>query len=314
MSKSSEKIEKVNFFIVGAPKCGTTTLHEVLSNHPSFDFGRKKEPHCFSSDLKLKGHISLEEYEQGYDFKDCKKVVFGDASVMHLYSKEAAKNINIYNNKSKILVMIREPVGFIQSYHHEQIYNGNETELDLAVAWSLSADRKMQRRVPPGCPDGKILNYKEIAAFDVQIKRYLDVFGPEKVLICTLDELKNNPRRLYLKILKFVGVDDDEQNFFPQLASAKAYDSSVSKFVVDLLTSKMVQKFFQGLKKAVGFNGKFGFVSAFRKRHTISGEKRSVEASLKEKIFINYKDSYESALVLANKLDLECSEFANKNK
>lgn len=310
MKKSFKENKKVNFFIVGAPKCGTTTLHDSLSKHPSFDFGRTKEPHCFTSDLNLKGNVRLEDYEKGYSFNDYEKTVFGDASVMHLYSQEAAQNIFSYNQKSKIMIMIRDPVGFIQSYHHEQVYNGNETVLDLDKAWRLSLDRKKQRKVPSSCPDGKLLNYKEVALFDVQINRYLELFGPENILLCTLDELKNSPRELYLKILRFVGVDDDGQIVFPSLASAKTYDNKVNKYIVRIITNANFQKLFRLLKKMFGVNQKIGFVKKFRKKHTVSGNKISVPASLRNQISLHYRDSYDAALRLLNELGGKCSGSA----
>jgi hypothetical protein len=42
---------KPNFFIVGAPKCGTTALYEYLRGHPSIFMPKYKEPHFFAQDL-----------------------------------------------------------------------------------------------------------------------------------------------------------------------------------------------------------------------------------------------------------------------
>ena len=43
---------KPNFFIVGAPKCGTTSMHEYLQRHPDVYMPFFKEPHFFGSDLE----------------------------------------------------------------------------------------------------------------------------------------------------------------------------------------------------------------------------------------------------------------------
>ena len=40
-----------NFFIVGAPKCGTTALYEYLRPHPNVFMSPVKEPHFFATDL-----------------------------------------------------------------------------------------------------------------------------------------------------------------------------------------------------------------------------------------------------------------------
>ena len=44
-------MRKPNFFIVGAPKCGTTALSEYLREHPQVFMSRPKEPHHFATDM-----------------------------------------------------------------------------------------------------------------------------------------------------------------------------------------------------------------------------------------------------------------------
>ena len=46
----SLSIARPNFFVLGAPKCGTTTLHEVLTAHPHIFMTKEKEPHFFDTD------------------------------------------------------------------------------------------------------------------------------------------------------------------------------------------------------------------------------------------------------------------------
>ncbi|NJO14781.1 MAG: sulfotransferase [Thioploca sp.] len=58
-------MKKPNFFIVGAPKCGTTALSEYLSSHPNVFMSYPKEPHYFSTDMPNKrSSSSLEDYLQ----------------------------------------------------------------------------------------------------------------------------------------------------------------------------------------------------------------------------------------------------------
>ena len=46
---------KPNFFIIGAPKCGTTSLHNYLKSHSQITMSNPKEPHYFSKDIKNGG-------------------------------------------------------------------------------------------------------------------------------------------------------------------------------------------------------------------------------------------------------------------
>src|SRR5438045_3561388 len=88
-----------DFFIVGAPKCGTTALYEYLKQHPGIFLPRKKEPHFFCSDLD-----SGSERDAGYFTRDRGKYlslfggaaegqIIGDASATYLYSRVAAERI-----------------------------------------------------------------------------------------------------------------------------------------------------------------------------------------------------------------------------
>ena len=84
-----EKMKKPNFFIIGAPKCGTTALARYLSEHNDIFMCQPKEPNYFSSDLPMRqpGVESIDEYLNLFSDADdsCKAV--GEASVWYLYSK-----------------------------------------------------------------------------------------------------------------------------------------------------------------------------------------------------------------------------------
>ena len=53
---------KPNFFIIGAPKCGTTSLHNYLKSHSQITMSNPKEPHYFSKDIKNGGIRNIEKY------------------------------------------------------------------------------------------------------------------------------------------------------------------------------------------------------------------------------------------------------------
>src|SRR5690349_21884975 len=85
---------KPNFFIVGAPKCGTTALYEYLRPHPNVFLPRVKEPHFFATDL---GTYPAVKTRAAYDrlFADslAEHTRVGEASVYYLRSSAALANI-----------------------------------------------------------------------------------------------------------------------------------------------------------------------------------------------------------------------------
>ena len=78
---------KPSFFIIGAPKCGTTSLYRYLTLHPNIIMSIPKEPHYFSDDIN-NGRISeLEMYLNCFNHVDEKGRIkaIGEASTLYLY-------------------------------------------------------------------------------------------------------------------------------------------------------------------------------------------------------------------------------------
>ena len=79
-----------NFFIVGAPKCGTSSMAASLAFHSDVFLCPMKEPHAFGSDLAgLAFGTRPEEYARLFESVDSESRI-GEASVWYLRSKTAA--------------------------------------------------------------------------------------------------------------------------------------------------------------------------------------------------------------------------------
>src|SRR5262245_21415535 len=94
-----------DFFVVGAPKCGTTALDAYLKQHPDIFIPARKELHYFGSDLAfLKApRISLEEYlTQFGPAQDQRRV--GETSVWYLYSQQAAAEISKFCREAQVII------------------------------------------------------------------------------------------------------------------------------------------------------------------------------------------------------------------
>ena len=111
---------KVNTFIVGAPKAGTSSLHFYLNQHPEICMSSVKEPNFFSAkeveNLYYNSQIvsSTKDYNSLFE-SDVK--IKGESSVSYLYYKEVAKRIYEYNAKAKIIIMLRKPVDRLFSHY-----------------------------------------------------------------------------------------------------------------------------------------------------------------------------------------------------
>ena len=202
-----------NFFIVGAPKCGTTAINDYLAQHPDI-FMATKELHYFGKDLKTRINLSEEEYQLEFQGATNEKIK-GEASVWYLYSKNAAREIKAYSPHAKILIMLRNPIEVIHSLHSQHLYDGNEDVLDFETAIGLDEDRKKGKRLPRSVDFLQLPPYLESVRYAEQVKRYFEVFGMNNVHIILYDDFVKETNHVVKKVLQFLGVNTEINLAYP---------------------------------------------------------------------------------------------------
>ena len=215
------EVKKPDFFIVGAPKSGTTSLYFYLKSHPEIYLPRRKELLYFCDDLHFTYPLLNEQQFLEYykDFRNEKTA--GEVSVWNLFSTNASKRIKEFNPKAKIIAILRSPADMLYSLHSNHVFNQNEIIPDFEEAWNAVAERKSGKRISKviKCPvEG--LYYTEIGKYSEQLQRYYDVFGRDKVKVILFEEFKSNTKAVYSDLLKFLEVD---VSIIPEL---KVYNSS----------------------------------------------------------------------------------------
>lgn len=213
-----------DFFIVGAPKCGTTALYEYLRQHPDVFLPETKEIPYFGTDLLLKPRCTPEAFRAHFaDAQDQTRV--GAAWVLYLCSKVAAKEIHDYERDARILIMLRNPVDMIHSLHSHLLYSAREDLEEFAEALDAEEDRKRGRELPAMARTGEypieVLFYREQANYAPGVLRYLEVFGSERVHVILYDDFVADTPRAYREALRFLGVDDGFAPEFPVIHSNK---------------------------------------------------------------------------------------------
>jgi len=204
---------KPNFFILGAPKCGTTSLATWLAEHPEIYLPSTKEPHFFNTDHKrLTG--SLQAYEALFAAADERHRAIGEASVWYLSSAAAVTNILSYAPEAKFIVMLRNPMEMAPSLHEEMVFTGRDDVADFAEAWSLQELRRNGRRVPFMVWEPKFVQYGDACSLGKQVARLLETVSPERVKFLLLENIARDPATAYRSVLQFLGVSDDGRRDF----------------------------------------------------------------------------------------------------
>ena len=203
-----------DFFIAGAPKCGTTALYSYLQTYPGiFMPGPKswagqvsaKEPHYFCFDFPdYRRYRSLDDYRQLFAEAPADAMI-GEGSVWYLYSEVAVPEIMAVNPRAKFIILLRNPVDMADSLHNLLFHTLDEDIEDLAVAWDMQAQRARGQQIPRRCRESRHLLYREVCSFYPQVERLLAHVPREQCMIIISEEFRAAPAETYRQVLQFLG-------------------------------------------------------------------------------------------------------------
>lgn len=219
-----------NFFVIGAAKCGTTTLYDFLEQHADVFMAPIKEPHFFCSDIRIENFsdeykkyvysrgINIQEYVAGDmskkywewyvdDFATYLKLfknatnqkAIGEISNGYLFSIVSANEIKAKYPQANIIMILRNPISRAYSHYLANVRDGRTT---LSFREELEAD--MKKRNKGWCISH---NYIEMGMYYEQVKRFMDAFPNNQILIFLNDDLKSDATIVGKKLFDFIGVD-----------------------------------------------------------------------------------------------------------
>jgi Sulfotransferase domain len=213
-----------DFFIAGAPKCGTTALYSYLNDHHGIFMPSQKEINYFSEDLagfRFRPN-TLESYLKLFASAP-ENALCGDASSTHLYSKVTIPRIMVANPNAKIVVMLRNPSRAVRSLHAQQLYTLQEDVTDLKMAWALQPHRRFGENLPDRCHEPKMLFYKDIFSYPEQIARLLDYVPQESRLVLIFEEFVRDVPHFYNLVLRLLGLPEGDRSCFQSINERKRH-------------------------------------------------------------------------------------------
>lgn len=199
-------MKEPNFFIIGAPKCGTTSLARWLSLHPQVFMSPTKEPHHFSTDFPLSTWRERADYLELFAEAGPEHTAVGEASVWYLRSQEAVPRIESTVPDARYIVMLRNPVEMTPSLHWQTIFNGDENITTFADAWRIDGARENGKRIPARCRDPKLVQYRRTCKLGEQLSRLYKIVERDRVLTVFLEDMQADAHCEWARILAFLGV------------------------------------------------------------------------------------------------------------
>lgn len=191
-----------DFFIVGAQRCGTTSLYESLRVHPQIRMSAHKEPHYFSQDRVRLDADQVVRSEAAYldlfagatDGQLC-----GEASPSYLWHPDAAERIYARQPRAKIIVLLRDPIERAFSQYLMDLADGmSPSSFYDAIQRATTARDKVY---------GTGESYVELGMYAEQVTRYVRVFSRERVLLLKFKDLAEDPMTLLKHVAAFLEID-----------------------------------------------------------------------------------------------------------
>lgn len=201
-------------FIVGAPRCGTTTLASFLQQHPDVCFSVVKEPHFFSRDEvnslpenELESLVAEEYWQRFFGHCEGDPKLYAEGSVTYLYVPERMAPILKLWPDSKFVIALRDPISMLPSLHARLLVTGDETIRDFSTAWAKIGERAQGKSIPRSAIDPRWLRYDWAGMLGLNVERFITAVGRERCHIVLFDDLSSDPQGTYRELCRFLGIE-----------------------------------------------------------------------------------------------------------
>jgi len=237
---------KPTFLVLGAPKCGTTSVYYYLKQHPDVYLCRK-EVHFFAHGDPLYQDIAVQTWEDYLSLFDEAEdaSAIGEVAVRYLYSETAFRNIKKYLPEGKLMVLLRDPVERAFSHFLMRFRTGGMVAKD----GTIPSEEKIRKEFDEG------KDYVERSLYYKHIKKYYEEFPSRNISVFLLEDIKSEPNETIKNIFKFIGVDEGysvntDKRY--NVSTVEDYNSLLvtlrrNRFLRYLRSSKIVKRLISGL-------------------------------------------------------------------
>lgn len=230
-----------NFFVIGAPRAGTTALHYYLNQHPEIYMSSQKEPNFFAFDqgrfdlnypedagkenVILHSTPTLESYEYLFRAVTNEKAI-GDVSPFYLSSPGAPQRIRQFIPEAKLIAMLRDPVERAYSHYTQSARAANQDPANFVQVLEAEEANHIW---------GEARFYIQQGNYFTYLSRYYDLFDRSQIKIYLYEDFQADPHLVLKDIFKWLEVDS---SYIPN-TSLKYNISGVPKNKnLDLLLSR----------------------------------------------------------------------------
>lgn len=180
-----------NLVVIGAPKCGTTSLHYYLNLHPQIRMSRQKELNFFIEELNWKK--GTDWYRKQFRGE---ADVYGESSPLYsncLQYKNVPGKMCGLIPEARLVYLLRDPIQRILSHYIHAYARGLE-------------ERSLQDALRPFDDSNP---YMAFSRYSLQLEAFMVYYPLSRILVLTAEELKKNRGQALKTVFGFLGVDDN---------------------------------------------------------------------------------------------------------
>jgi hypothetical protein len=216
MRHSGQDIRLPTFFILGAAKCGTTSLYYYLGQHPDIFMSYPKEPMFFATEFHRGIEYYWNRYFQGYGGERHA----GDAAHLNLYLPYVAPRMATILGKPKFIVICRQPVDRAFSHYifnrsrgqeplsFEDAIDKNLARLESGPLFRNEDEAEIYSRAVNKLGFAvEYPSYVDAGFYAEQIERYTNLFGKDSMKVIFLEDLRSDAERTVQDVFRFLDLE-----------------------------------------------------------------------------------------------------------
>jgi hypothetical protein len=223
-------VKAPNLFIIGAPRCGTTSLFAALKQHPDVYTSVLKEPHFYATDLPAQPHTvsDTDDYHRLFSAAGDQRYR-AEASVWYLYSHKAPELISKAHPDARIVLLLRNPVDMLISLYDLYLRTGNEGDTNPEKAiFRTNETRFTATYFPFG------LHYLRLLDITRPLMRWRSFFPEHQIRVLIFEEMYAVPEASFRELCGWLDIDRNIPVSFDHRQAREAVKMLAMKQLRDL--------------------------------------------------------------------------------
>jgi hypothetical protein len=250
------------FLIIGAQRCGTTSLYKYLAEHPQFRSAtlRTKGVHFFDTRYEkglawYRAHFPTSMYRATFKARHGVDLITGEASPYYLYHPHVPYRIAKHVPQAKLIVMLRDPIERTYSQWQHELSRG----FDDAATFEEALDREPVRLAGElermnADPDYKSFShqhhsYVNRSLYGDQLDVYRSLFPAAQIHVIKAEDFFGDPGVEYAKVLQFLGLPSHD------LGEYKKHNGYKRTPMADATRKRLVEQFADSNQRLVEMLG-----------------------------------------------------------